>query len=397
MKFFSNLRKREREREEDSIQWKEYFWSPRFNPMLKDNHCWSIMFELEMKSSGDTFPLRIDQMTRRVRVGTHSIVDWRWWSRKVDLIKLLDAIGCPRTRDPEDLSLSVDIIQWQRFHSTKCVTESSSDKQNPMSNNHSIHLFWMKESRMIDDGIRLFRKNIRFIRYSSPLLHHEFQSIIFVIRSWASKIVLNDHSNRRRPNGVTMKRVDDRRRIFLQWLEDQMQKKRILRSTRSLRLKHGRHRNVSPCPSLRSTRWKRRKTDGSSRTSDEQFNWERREISSETERFLSKISCERRRDNVHQRKKKSSSFRICSADRSIIDIVFALILASGSTWSKWQRRRKVSWSARDYFDRNGSSVVLHVWCISSTTSCQFCLPMFSRGWIRTVGDDQHVEFHHEIH
>ena len=257
---------------------------------------------------------RSGQMTRRVRLGSHSMVDWRWWSRKVDLIKLLDVIDCPRMGDPEDLSLSVNVVQFERFHSTKCGTESSADKRNSMSNNRSIHLCWMKESRMIDDEIRLFRKNLRFIRCSSPLLHHEFQSIRFVIRSWTSKIVVNDHSNRRRWDGVTMKWVDDRRRTFLQWLEDQMQKKRILRSTRTIPLEHRRHRNVSPCPSPRSTRWKWRKTDGSSITIDEQFNWETREISSETERFLSKIFV-----LMNLKREKKSSFRYCSSDRSIID------------------------------------------------------------------------------
>ena len=47
----------------------------------------------------------------------HSVAErWKW--RKVDLIKLLDVLDCPRMG-----LFDLSVVQWQRFQSMKCVTE----------------------------------------------------------------------------------------------------------------------------------------------------------------------------------------------------------------------------------------------------------------------------------
>ena len=105
------------------------------------------------------------------------------------------------------------------------------------------HLCWMKEWRISDDGIRLFPKNIRFIRCSSPPV--SLDHICHLVGNF-------DNSS--------VERVDNRERTFLQWLEDQMQKKRI--SLQVLVQKEDSSKQTSNSSGI-PTRWKMRKTDRS--------------------------------------------------------------------------------------------------------------------------------------
>ena len=135
--------KRERQREDDWIEWKEYLWSPRLDAMLIDNHWWLVQFELEMNliwhwsmmvnvwrfdvdfvfdeemMRDEVILTNIFTPNRSMEIEVmkwHNEFDWRlirfhlnghWigveyetfgcrkkW-RKVDLIKLLNGIDCP--------------------------------------------------------------------------------------------------------------------------------------------------------------------------------------------------------------------------------------------------------------------------------------------------------------